>query len=70
VAVLVPAEAVLVDQPGAGERGCPELFLGYLGCFQGGGDHRQLCVLHREQLAGGCQGGGLASAGGAFDHEK
>ena len=70
VAVVVPAVAVLVDEPGGGERVGADLLLRCLGGLEGRGDDHESTVGGVEYVARGGQGGGLAGAGGAFDHEQ
>ena len=70
VPVLVPAVAVLVDEPGGGEGVGADLLLRCLGGLERGRDDHESTIGVVEYVARGGQGGGLAGAGGAFDHEQ
>ncbi|GAA1506099.1 hypothetical protein GCM10009788_07320 [Nocardioides humi] len=67
--VLVPSKAMLVDEPGGGERIGADLLLRGLRGLQGRRDNDESSVLPVEGTACGGEGGGLAGAGRAFDNE-
>ncbi len=69
-AVVVPAPAVLMGQPGGGVGVGAGLLGGDVGGLEGGGDHDQPLVAHLEHRGRGGQGGGLPGAGGALDHDQ
>ena len=70
VPVLVPAVAVLVDEPGGGEGVSADLLAGGLGGLERGRDDHESTIGVVEYVARSGQGGGLAGARGAFDHEQ
>jgi hypothetical protein len=70
VTVLVPAVAVLVDEPSGGEGVGADLLLCCLGGLEGGRDDHESTVGVVEYVARGGEGGGLSGAGCALDHEK
>ena len=70
MAVVVPAEAVLVGEPGGRERAGAQLLGCDLRCLQGRGHHHQAMPLLFEEATSTLESVRLAGPGGSLDHEE
>ena len=70
MAVVVPAEAVLVHEPGGGERAGADLCFGDTSRLERRGNHDEPLIAHLDELTGGREGGGLPCACGPFDGQE
>ena len=70
MAVVIPAVAVLVDEPGGGERVGADLLLCCLRGLEGGRDDHESRTRGGDGVACSRQRCGLPGTGGAFDHEQ
>lgn len=70
MSVVVPAPAVLMDQPSGGVSLGAGLTCGHIGGLHGRCHHDQPLAVVRQQLSDGAQHRGLAHPGGTLDHHE